>query len=260
MIFYFTGTGNSLQAAKSVAEHNKEKLISIAKVMNSKEKSTEFTLGENETIGFVYPIYAWGPPKMVLDFISELKLNNYNNNYTFSIATCGDNIGNAMKLLGSALKKNNLNLDSAFSIRMPNNYIILGNVDPKEKEQGKLQKAEETLKHINKFVAERKKGVFELVKGPVPFIFTSVINPAFSRGMEHTEKFYANDSCTSCGICERVCNCKNIVVSEKPQWGKKCTQCLACIHYCPSKAVQYGKGTEKKGRYRNPNIKLEEMI
>jgi hypothetical protein len=29
MIFYFSGTGNSLQVAKSIAEHNNEKLISI---------------------------------------------------------------------------------------------------------------------------------------------------------------------------------------------------------------------------------------
>jgi hypothetical protein len=26
------------------------------------------------------------------------------------------------------------------------------------------------------------------------------------------------------------------------------------------KAIQYGKGTENKGRYNNPNIKVNEMI
>ena len=26
-----------------------------------------------------------------------------------------------------------------------------------------------------------------------------------------------------------------------------CTQCLACIHLCPTKAIQYGKGTEEEG-------------
>jgi NAD-dependent dihydropyrimidine dehydrogenase PreA subunit len=80
------------------------------------------------------------------------------------------------------------------------------------------------------------------------------------KGASHTEKFYANDKCTGCGICEKVCSLKNIKVAGKPQWGKTCTQCHACIHYCPAKAVQYGKGTEKKGRYKNPKISLQEMM
>ena len=77
MIFYFSGTGNSLQAAKNIAKHNNEKLISMAAAINSGKDSFEYNLEENEIIGFVYPIYAWAPPKMVLRFIERLKLNNY---------------------------------------------------------------------------------------------------------------------------------------------------------------------------------------
>ena len=44
-----------------------------------------------------------------------------------------------------------------------------------------------------------------------------------------TKKFYAKNNYTSYCICE-----------------KECTQCLACINYCPVKAIQYGKGTDKK--------------
>ena len=36
MIFYFSGTGNSLYAAKSVAEAQKDSLISIAQEMGKK--------------------------------------------------------------------------------------------------------------------------------------------------------------------------------------------------------------------------------
>ncbi|GEM_PF-5859417 len=35
MIFYFSGTGNSLHAAKRVSEYSKEGLVSIAAAMNS---------------------------------------------------------------------------------------------------------------------------------------------------------------------------------------------------------------------------------
>lgn len=259
MIFYFSGTGNSLQVAKNIAEYNNDKIISIASLMNNGDVKCEYTLTDNETIGFVYPIYAWAPPKIVFDFITKLKFNNYKNNYTFSVATCGANIGNAMKVLSNVLKDNKLKLDSGFSVIMPNNYIIMGNVDSKEVENKKLLEAEKTLKNINKIIEERRKDIFEIEKGHLPGILTAIVNPLFNKNAINTKKFYANDKCTSCGLCESLCTCKSIKVKGKPQWGEKCTQCLACIHFCPVKAIQYGKGTENKGRYKNPNINVEEM-
>lgn len=260
MIFYFSGTGNSLQAAKSIADFNGEKLISIAKEMNSTRGRFEYTLQENEVIGFVFPVYAWAPPGMVLQFIEKLKFTNYKKNYIFSIATCGDNIGNTMKVLGNRLKKKGMDLNSGFSIRMPNNYIIMGDVDSKEVEKEKLLAAEETLKNINKVIKEKRTGVFEIEKGRFPGLLTAVINPLFDKNAKNTKKFYANEKCTGCGLCERVCNSRSIVkVKERPEWGEQCTLCLACIHLCPVKAIQYGKGTEKKGRYRNPNVNVSEM-
>ena len=72
MIFYFTGTGNSLYAANHIAEAQGERLISIARLMSRKEDVYHFDMGENELLGFAFPVFAWGPPKMVLDFISKL--------------------------------------------------------------------------------------------------------------------------------------------------------------------------------------------
>jgi ferredoxin len=259
MIFYFSGTGNSLYVAKNIGEHNNESLISIAAAANSNKDSHEYTLKDNEIIGFVYPIYAWAPPAMVINFIEKLKLNNYKNNYIFTVATCGENIGNTMKVLADSLKKKNLYLKSGFSIRMPNNYIVLGNVDTKDIEQKKLSEAEESLKNINRIIKERKEDIYKVDKGFMPGVLTAVINPMFTKRGINTKKFYANDRCTGCGLCESVCNSQTIKVKGKPVWGKECSQCLACVHLCPAKAIQYGKGTENKERYKNPNINVNEM-
>lgn len=259
MIFYFSGTGNSLYAAKKIAQYHHEKLVSVSAAMKSSDEFYEYSLGGNETVGFVYPVYAWAPPRVVLEFVEKLKLDHYRNNYTFSVATCGDNIGNTMKVLGDCLKKKGMNLDSGFSIKMPNNYVLMGDVDSKELEKEKLSKAEETLENINNTVHERLTGVFRIEKGFLPWLLTGFVNPMFNKYAIDTRKFYANDNCTGCGICAKVCNSKTIQVDEKPCWGELCTQCMACIHYCPTKAIQYGKGTEKKGRYTNPNIRIEEI-
>jgi len=88
MVFYFSGTGNSLYVAKRIAKTNNEELVSIASLLTREKEIYEYQLKENEVIGFVYPIYAWSPPKQVLEFVEKLKLSNYKNNYIFSIATC----------------------------------------------------------------------------------------------------------------------------------------------------------------------------
>lgn len=259
MIFYFSGTGNSLDAAKNIGDYNNEELVSISKQMKSKDGKFEYTLRKDETIGFVFPVYAWAPPEMVLEFIKKLKFNNYNDNYIFSVATCGENIGNTMKVVDNYLKKKGMKLNSGFSLVMPNNYIIMGDIDSQEVQKKRLKAAEETLKNINEIIKERKSGVFEVERGFLPVVLTSVINPLFNKHAMDTKKFYVRDNCTSCGLCERVCNAKTIKVNGKPQWGKACTQCLACIHLCPVKAIQYGKNTKNKGRYKNPNININDM-
>ncbi len=258
MKFYFSGTGNSLYIAKEIGIN--DKLISIAKLMEENQEEYEIELKDNEALGFIFPIYAWAPPKMVLDFIKKLKIKNYNNNYTYFVTTCGENIGNTVEVVTKALKDRGIKIDSGFSIVMPNNYVIMGNTESKEAIDKKLKNSKLQIDKINEIINKRENGIFEVVKGPVPKLLTSVINPMFSKFATSTDKFYANDKCNGCGICEKVCNSNIIKVNGKPTWGKDCTGCLACLHVCPVKAINYGKGTENKGRYINPSIKKEDLF
>lgn len=254
MIFYFSGTGNSLYIAKTIAEAQGEQLISIADEMDKKNVGLEYKMREKEILGFVYPVYAWGPPKMVLDFIANMKVSG-EKPYIFSVCTCGDEEGKTTKILEKALAKKGMFLDSAYSIPMPNNYIIGYDVDPKDIEKEKLQKAEMKLEEINSVLNERQSGVRDIIEGKLPSLKATVVNPLFNRFAMDTKPFHATDACTSCGLCERVCLVHTIKVQEKPVWGKDCTQCLACINRCPVHAIQYGKGTIHKGRYSHPALR-----
>lgn len=256
MIFYFTGTGNSGYVASEIAKANDDRIVSISKLINEKE-NLEFTLKEDEIIGFIFPIYAWGPPKMVIDFIRKVKFNNYKNNYIFSIATCGANIGNAIGIIEKEFNKKNMKLNSGFSLVMPNNYMIAGDVDSKDIERKKLEEAQNEINKINTIIKERRNNVFELEKGFAPRLLSNIINPLFNKFGINVNKFYSTDDCISCGLCEKVCNSNIITLVEgKPKWEGKCCQCLACINYCPKKAIQYGKGSINKGRYINPYFKF----
>ena len=58
-------------------------------------------------------------------------------------------------------------------------------------------------------------------------------------------------ACTGCGRCAQLCPTNNIVLrSGKPVWGGNCTHCMACISYCPTEAIEYGKKSVGKPRYR----------
>jgi flavodoxin len=99
MIFYFTGTGNSLWVAKSMAEAFSEKLLAISDYVNGVTITLpELTLTSGERIGFVFPVHSWGIPPIVRKFVKQLCINGYNGQTIFCIFTCGDECGYSKKM------------------------------------------------------------------------------------------------------------------------------------------------------------------
>ncbi|MCD8249650.1 MAG: EFR1 family ferrodoxin [Lachnospiraceae bacterium] len=73
--------------------------------------------------------------------------------------------------------------------------------------------------------------------------------------------FYTMDACTKCGVCEKLCKNGNIHLTENGVvWGHDCQQCMACIMWCPNRAIRHPNVPERRRRYHNPNITLKEML
>ena len=72
MIFYFTGTGNSLMAAKAAAVEG-ERLINMADA--KKKKDFRYELRDSERVGFVFSVYCYTLPDVVLDFVRSLDIS-----------------------------------------------------------------------------------------------------------------------------------------------------------------------------------------
>ncbi len=237
MIFFFSGTGNSEWVAQKLAEQTGDKKLRITKSMMKLDWTQH--IKDEKQIGFVFPIYAWAIPKIVLQFINTITLPQQA--FRFIVCTCGDEAGYALNKLK--------NFDSYYSIIMPNNYIIGYNVDSKEVIEKKVNNARKKIREICDEITAKNKRV-EIVFGALPTLKTWFGYHGFDRFMMSSKPFYVENSCNSCGLCEKICPVNNIkFVNDKPVWGNECQLCLGCIHRCPMTAIQYGNGTKKKGRY-----------
>lgn len=253
MIFYFSGTGNSRWIANQLSKEQHEDLIFIPDAM--KNGTLDFSLRADEKIGFVFPVYSWAPPVMVLQFIKQLTLCGYMDQYMFFVCSCGDDTGLTKDVLVAALAAKGWGCDAGFSVIMPNNYVLFPgfDVDSKALEKKKLEEAVPAVKEINQLI-QRRESVFSCKEGSLPFIKTRIINPLFVRYQMSPKYFYATDACIACKRCEKSCPVGNISIRDgKPGWGEECTSCLACFHVCPRQAVQYGKKTKGKGQYFHPD-------
>lgn len=251
MIYYFSGTGNSKWVARMLASILGERLVEIGDAIRSGK--FRYELASDESIGWVFPVYSWGPPPVVLDFISKWHVNGYKKDktYCYMVAVCGDDIGLTADIWRKALGY--IDGNAAFSVQMPNNYILLPgfDVDSKDVEREKLERAKSRVEEVAKAILA-KSHVTDVVTGSCKWIKSRVIRPFFNAFLMSDRRFKVDaDVCTSCGLCAKVCPMKNITMDEKglPRWNGNCAMCLGCIHHCPVRAIQYGDITRKRGRY-----------
>lgn len=270
MIFYFSGTGNSKWAAKTLALETGDTLVSIPEVINS---DCSFTIEKDEHVGFIFPIHGWRVPSIVKEFITKLTIKtlgedtSHVKHYCFCLITAGDSIGKAMERFQQQLKSVTVNdalsLKAVCSLIMPESYVGLPgmDVDTKEKELKKKELASKQLKEFSNILKQRPHkdsnqiwGWNQLIRGPIPSFFSGPVGGFFERFLITDKPFHVDSCrCVKCGICTNVCPVSDIKggLGFEPEWlhNGKCLTCFSCYHHCPHHAIEFGKRTQKKGQY-----------
>ncbi len=242
MLFYFTGTGNSLAAAKALAKEG-EGIINMAEAR--KKGAFAYTRRNGERAGFIFPEYCGTVNDVVVDFIRHLELTG--KGYNFAVITCGGAKSIGGGYLSSELIKRGIPLHYCCHLTMPDNAITVLDT-PDEKETAEvLRKAEERLAEIKEALRQKTSAS---VKGSG---IGAALRPVY-HAMNRTKPFFAENSCIGCGRCAKTCPDSAIEMrSGKPVWTKAhCTFCCACINRCPVQAIQYGKKTASRRRYVHP--------
>lgn len=260
IIFYFSGTGNSLAVAKGLAKELGEcKLISMSKSL----KSQEFNF-ESKKLGFIFPNYFGKVPKLVNRFIEKVNIKDVK--YVFSLVTAGGITGVVFRHLNSILQKKNWNINLYSGIVLPGNYIIafyyaMTNGNEKEKDN-MFAHAKIKIKKLADIINNDKNSI-ENSDNPFMAAITGLFNiPNNLSKIEIWDKNYnVDEKCNSCEICVKICPVSNIQLIEKrPHWQNNCQMCMACIQNCPQQAIQYKNQTREKLRYRHPEVTVNELI
>ncbi|MDE5999215.1 MAG: 4Fe-4S ferredoxin, partial [Bacteroidaceae bacterium] len=105
MFYCFSGTGNSQWVA---------------------DKLQGLLQDEADVFGMVFPVYAWGIPKVVKEYIQTHMEDIKASKYVWAVITCGDDIGYADTILNNLLGRP---VDAVFSVHMPNTYVCLPGFD-----------------------------------------------------------------------------------------------------------------------------------
>ena len=249
LIFTFSATGNSRHVAQRVAEAFDAQVYEIDKCLQQGNLEFQVT-GEDASIGFVFPVYFWGLPTIVRDFIEQVLFYGEKPAYVYDIVTFGTSLGEVHLQLRQLLKKKRITLNGSFGVRMVDVWTPMFDVSNQERCLKRTLQAETEIKDVIAQIIERKKGRRHWSSLPH---FISMFETWLYPSARRTNHFHViNDRCTGCGLCEKQCPVAAIQLNEQhnPEWRKKeCVACLRCLHHCPHFAIQYGNKTIKHGQY-----------
>lgn len=264
VIYYFTGTGNSLAIARLIAERLGGEPIPIASVIDR-----ETIEPEANVIGITFPVYYADAPNIVRHFAEKLGIAE--GKYIFAVSTYGGAAGASLRTLDGILRSRGGRVSAGFGVHMPQNAFR----KPWEDTGRIYRQAEKRVDFIVRSVVARRTGFFysspvlqaatlplvRWMKRATAMYLERVSGTPSPSGLTVEQlmplcgtSFAADETCNGCGTCARVCPVHNIeIVDRRPVWQDRCENCLACYHGCPTNAIHTAL-VKSAYHYRHPDV------
>lgn len=251
VIYYFSGTGNSMRAASRIAA-----ALTDTEIVSMRCDPAGVSAAEAEVIGFVFPTYHWMMPEAAIRFVKGLRVNP--GAFIFAVSTPGFINGHSFEVLDAILKEKGASLSYGKILYSVANLVVV--YPPMPSPKRRVPKAEKKLAVICTEIAGRK-----TCRYPRAFFLTRAlyphVMPKYRNILHDSDRGYViSDRCVSCGTCAKVCPCRNIVMENgRPTFRHQCNLCMACVTYCPAGAFNYVVSPEMREKYPYLFIRLQKL-
>lgn len=240
-LYFFSGTGNTLLAARAVAEGLRTggksvRLLRLEKGLSAPAGDTALGIAVTTACFSTYP-FAW-------EALEQLPTGDGQS--AFALSTMGGFSGGLRSPLRKLLDGKGYRTLGYAEFVMPSNYA--NKSIPLEENRIKIGKCQEQARIFARALLEgraewRSGGLFS------PFFNWLARKKAPWKMMKRSFPLEVDkDRCIQCGKCARLCPAKNIVMEEYPRFLDHCVVCQRCVAFCPPAAI--GVRGKKYEQYR----------
>jgi Pyruvate/2-oxoacid:ferredoxin oxidoreductase delta subunit len=252
IIYYFSGTGNSANVARWMANAAEKKGM-IATLINIAESNRlHIPVPPADTlVAFCSPVHGFNYPPVMQAFIRRFPKGN--NSVLLLNTRAGMLIGKFITpglsgitfyLAALILWLKGYRIKAMFPVDLPSNWI---SVHPGLNERTVKYMHERNRERVTKFTNKTLEGGkdFRSVREIIQDVLISPISLGyyFAGRFFIAKTYYTNTACNNCNLCVKQCPVNAIkIVDNRPFWTFHCESCMHCMSYCPHKAIETAHG------------------
>lgn len=252
-ILWFSGTGNTLLAARALANRLRAEGAEVRLVSMSSPLGWKPEL--HETLIFCWPVFSYGPPRLVHRFMRSMPNGE---NPVYMLCTMGGGAGGALANACRLMEAKGYHVLGGTELLMPNSYLG-GRIPTPDSVQPLVTAAMAKVDELAWKILQKQ--ALPWRRSWMSQLISRAANRALWLGLPWLGRsFKVSAACTGCGTCVTACPVHNISIAGRPVWGKNCEQCLRCLHSCPEAAIDF-YGALKGGRpqYLAPTISVQDF-
>ena len=259
-LLYYSGAGNTKFIAKNIYKKLKNKSYEIemfrisSKIIDISKQNIDLYI-----VGF--PVYDVSAPKLVTDFIQNLKTESKPIAYFCTKALLS---ADSILELSEISTGKGLRTIATLDLFMPatDMLALFAKKNSKTENILKYLHSRNIKVKLDKFITRIEKGkelnISKKWYSYLAFLIPNKTKKAFhDQYTKYIPEFQSlNDICIECMLCVKNCPRENIIFKNGIKFGLNCDMCLNCFHHCPVEAINIGNRTNGTVRYNKVKIKI----
>jgi Pyruvate/2-oxoacid:ferredoxin oxidoreductase delta subunit len=251
-IYFFSGTGNSRNAAVWLERCAEEKGIKVNLInISLSQRRLVPPPPDDALVAFISPVHGFNYPPIMVNFIAHFPRGK--NRVVLMNTRAGMLIGKwitpgltgiAFYLATLILMLKGYSIQGMLPVDLPSNWLF---VHPGLNERTVKYLHERNKERVRAFAQRILSGNrdFRCFREIIQDLFVapvSVLYYCFGRFFL-SKTYFASSDCSNCGRCINDCPVRAIIqINGRPFWTYHCESCMRCVGNCPEKAIETAQG------------------